>query len=284
MSKSAKILKAAMAVIALAYAFALLKIVMFKSGLSFSRAPVQYMPFGFVSDIASGNFSADVLLKNVLGNFAIFIPLGVLAPIFFGRLTFLKTLLAGFLLSLAFEIIQFFTGLGIADVDDLLLNTLGTAAGAGLFFGVFRRVKTAERANMAAFAFLCVFGACGLLALWLYHPSMLPTPIVHENEVALGGVERDSYDFSGVCLSAEDGKMTLREDVSRAFAEDAPIIAEHIDDVLSPNGNVQKVIVTYELSDVSALSDRVSGSDGVFVDVWLNEAGECKMLIYTVYE
>lgn len=71
---------------------------------------------------------------NIWGNLLGFVPLGILLPLaipFFRR--WWVMLPAGFLVSLGFECIQLYTGLGIWDVDDLLLNTGGATAGYVLF-------------------------------------------------------------------------------------------------------------------------------------------------------
>src|SRR5215470_5120668 len=71
-----------------------------------------------------------LVAKNILGNIIGFIPLGVLIPILFRRLQrSWKTIFVVFLISLLFETIQLLFNLGIFDVDDLILNTLGGAIG-----------------------------------------------------------------------------------------------------------------------------------------------------------
>jgi glycopeptide antibiotics resistance protein len=72
---------------------------------------------------------------NLLGNFLGFIPFGILLPLFWPWFRHgIKMLFAGFILSLGFETLQLFTGLGVWDVDDLLLNTAGVVTGYILFF------------------------------------------------------------------------------------------------------------------------------------------------------
>lgn len=71
---------------------------------------------------------------NIWGNLLGFVPFGILLPLaipFFRR--WWAMLPAGALLSLGFETVQLVTGLGIWDVDDLLLNTAGATAGYVLF-------------------------------------------------------------------------------------------------------------------------------------------------------
>jgi glycopeptide antibiotics resistance protein len=77
-----------------------------------------------------------LVAKNILGNIIGFIPLGVLIPLLFARLKRAgKTIGTIFLISLGFETIQLIFNLGVFDVDDLLLNTLGGAIGYLLYTG-----------------------------------------------------------------------------------------------------------------------------------------------------
>ena len=71
---------------------------------------------------------------NIIGNFAMFIPTGIILPILYKKLNrFWKVLLAGASISLLIEIIQLLFVMRTTDIDDLVLNTLGTAAGYGIY-------------------------------------------------------------------------------------------------------------------------------------------------------
>lgn len=72
--------------------------------------------------------------NNIWGNQLGFVPLGFLLPLAFGVFRRWWWLIPTvFLVSLGFETTQLLTGLGIWDVDDLLLNTAGAIAGYLLF-------------------------------------------------------------------------------------------------------------------------------------------------------
>ena len=62
------------------------------------------------------------------GNFAFFVPFGVLVYLLCRRIGL--TTLFGAAFSLLIEVSQFIFQLGFSDIDDFLLNTLGAAAGA----------------------------------------------------------------------------------------------------------------------------------------------------------
>ncbi len=106
-------------------------------------AGIQLVPFRFVRDIAretSGlgwleTLTSTVTLQVVL-NVALFVPLGLLVRRFGGRSVPVTTLV-GLLVSLAIELTQgtalwglYACAYRVADVDDLLANTLGTLVGA----------------------------------------------------------------------------------------------------------------------------------------------------------
>jgi glycopeptide antibiotics resistance protein len=70
-------------------------------------------------------------LAGAAGNLALFLPLGFLLPLLAPRLDrFWRTVGIGFALSAAIELSQVaFPGVRRADVNDLLMNTLGAALG-----------------------------------------------------------------------------------------------------------------------------------------------------------
>lgn len=82
----------------------------------------------------SRNLTTGYKASNLLGNIIGFIPLGFFLPFllpWFRR--FMVILFTGFFISLGFELIQLVFGLGVFDVDDLILNTTGTLLGYLLF-------------------------------------------------------------------------------------------------------------------------------------------------------
>lgn len=71
---------------------------------------------------------------NSLGNIALFVPLGFLLPAVFPRLNrFWKTMLLALLIICTVEVLQVLLLVGYCDIDDLILNLMGTAVGYGLY-------------------------------------------------------------------------------------------------------------------------------------------------------
>ena len=85
------------------------------------------------------------ILLNLIGNTAMFIPLGIVWPVCFKRLnTRGKVIAAGFGFSLCIEILQLPFYDRVTDVDDLILNTAGYLIGYGIYLLV-KRIASAVR-------------------------------------------------------------------------------------------------------------------------------------------
>lgn len=88
-------------------------------------------------------------LMNIGGNIAAFIPLGMYLPLFKKNKKIGINLLLVFLTSLFVEIIQWIFAVGVADIDDLILNSLGGLLGilvyklVSLIFKKEKKIQTA---------------------------------------------------------------------------------------------------------------------------------------------
>ncbi len=91
---------------------------------------VNFKPFVYLFDYPT---KREALL-NLIGNTAMFLPLGIVWPAVFKKLnTRGKVIAAGFGVSLTIEILQLpFFGRS-SDIDDLILNTLGFLMGYGIY-------------------------------------------------------------------------------------------------------------------------------------------------------
>lgn len=75
-------------------------------------------------------YPLNVWFFNLFGNVLAFIPFGFFLPIVFKRVSNIKNImLYGILFSLFIEILQLTTRLGSFDIDDIILNTIGTVLG-----------------------------------------------------------------------------------------------------------------------------------------------------------
>ncbi|MGE6631760.1 VanZ family protein [Bacillus sp. NPDC077027] len=111
------------------------------------QVSINFIPFHSIYQ----NFHAlhhgypALVYLNIIGNILLFVPIGFLLFCGFKKMTWQKAVLSGFLLSTSIEMLQFlFSTYGIitrsSDVDDMILNTLGTAIGC-MFYILYRSKK-----------------------------------------------------------------------------------------------------------------------------------------------
>lgn len=97
---------------------------------------INLIPFFFLFDRYDG------WLINIIGNIAMFIPVGIVWPICFRKLDSIKkTVLAGMVFILLIELTQLLCPDRHTDIDDLILNLSGVAIGACILFAVRRYRK-----------------------------------------------------------------------------------------------------------------------------------------------
>lgn len=110
----------------------------------FQRQPtynymINLIPFDTINmmiDYLSSPYRFNVIyaLENLFGNIVLFAPIGVFLPaIWKKQRTFRVFFVTSALSIITAEAIQYFTCLGMADIDDLLLNMIGAVAGFYFF-------------------------------------------------------------------------------------------------------------------------------------------------------
>ena len=100
-------------------------------------------------------------IKNTILNIILFVPLGIMLPFLWKKYnTFKATLVFGFFMSMAIELLQILT-YRATDINDIIANTLGAVIGYCLFrmaASVFLPVTTfALKKNDCAFVIQSVF-------------------------------------------------------------------------------------------------------------------------------
>ncbi|MBE5960221.1 MAG: VanZ family protein [Lachnospiraceae bacterium] len=283
-------------IIAVGYLYMLLKIVLFKYGFTTDVRSLNMIPFRFLQMFRDGT-ALDVALKNILGNIAIFIPLGIYVSLLSKNHYIRSGIICAFV-SLGFEIIQLITGCGATDIDDLILNTLGGILGVLIYAGLLKRPDQKLKLPVTTILFLMVFGIGGRMALYLFAPNMLPVDIVYENQEVFEGVDKDSYNLSAVYTQIKDGYIYLRENSADAdsseleqspqnqymLSEDAILIIERKSFQYSPNGNIQKIFVSYDRVDEKSATQLMEEAGDGFIDLWIDGENNCSMLVFTVIE
>ncbi len=99
---------------------------------------ISFIPFRGIIEMLQGGLTLHTFV-NILGNIIMFMPMGFLLPLLFSNLYSLKkTVAVGFGASLLIEFTQLFL-IRATDIDDLILNTLGTMLGY-LVFLTFKKL------------------------------------------------------------------------------------------------------------------------------------------------
>jgi len=103
---------------------------------------VRLMPMVSTFSFIKETILWKTIIINVFGNIIMFTPFGFLG-IFFPKLNDFKILIINFLSAIIIvESLQYFTRLGVFDIDDVILNTVGVAIG----FWIYK--KWASRASV----------------------------------------------------------------------------------------------------------------------------------------
>ena len=107
--------------------FILLFFLLFRKKAAGSFQSVNLIPF---HSIGAYLFSDDMVsrafaLSNLLGNIAIFIPIGVYLPLLIRRKSIFVNTVCVALISAVVEVLQYIFAVGSADIDDVILNTVG---------------------------------------------------------------------------------------------------------------------------------------------------------------
>ena len=96
-------------------------------------SPAQYNTPGYWRIFAEG----------IAGNFLLFVPVGFFLRVFILRKNF-TVLFYGVMLSVIIELTQLIFHVGVCDMDDVILNGLGTFAGIAFCFMVHRNYINAK--------------------------------------------------------------------------------------------------------------------------------------------
>lgn len=151
-------------VLLIIYLIILTWIILLKTQFSFSALghfrSVNVIPFA-ESVVINGKMDLD----EIMNNFIVFIPVGLYIGMMMPEASLLKKTAPAFGLSLCYEVIQFIFAIGASDITDVIMNTLGGAAGVLLIFLISKvlKDKTIKILNIAAI--ICTAAVVAFMAL-----------------------------------------------------------------------------------------------------------------------
>ena len=118
------------------YLLILFRITVFRS----NSYPTDYaVNLSLFTDLVATYYENGIwmVIYLVVGNIVWFVPFGFLLPMIWQKLKVYYTIPLGFCLSLTIELGQLISGKGMFEIDDLVLNTVGTVVG----YLVYRIIK-----------------------------------------------------------------------------------------------------------------------------------------------
>lgn len=137
--------KPTLIIVFIAYLALLLRLIVFKHSSNAALMGENLIPLVTIDMYLGGKPNWDLAIQNLVGNIVLFMPLGLLLPIIYQRITWTRVLIAGILLSLALETLQLVLRIGSFDVDDIILNVLGVLFGFAAIKGVqYRLMRLSE--------------------------------------------------------------------------------------------------------------------------------------------
>ncbi|MGN7177140.1 VanZ family protein [Paenibacillus sp. FSL R5-0490] len=106
--------------------------------IEYMKQSSNLVPFktikGYVLAMTNGSMNLIIPIKNLAGNVAAFLPMGIFLPYFSKRLNRHKSFtITMTVIILSVEIIQLVTRRGSLDIDDFILNMIGALIGFGLW-------------------------------------------------------------------------------------------------------------------------------------------------------
>lgn len=208
------------------YLLLLLRIVLFKqvtldnlsAAFGASERTVSLIPFASLVQMSASGVSPARLAENVFGNVIIFLPFGLLAPLLLKKRERYAVPCA-LLFSLCIEVLQFAFALGSSDVDDLICNALGAAAGYWLYRFIRRKTHSYAAAAGRILALTSVCGSAVILFLLVYHTDLFVVSgyetVVEHGELVADFIDTPQF-VSGKLCKAGDGRLTVEKSVHRA--------------------------------------------------------------------
>lgn len=156
------------------------------SGTSTGHGP-NFVPFKTILPYLLGHKGLIIAGVNLIGNIALLVPIGFLVPCIYPNLKWKNLLLIAIVAGLSIEMPQVALGVGIFDIDDILLNALGVMIGywAFLIFAKWLRSKN-YKAIIAATTIIIIVSAGALYAIY---PKDQPL-VNHRNKV--GNIRSDN--------------------------------------------------------------------------------------------
>ena len=111
-------------------------------GRGYLHRSYNFIPFKTIIEYTFFSHNLNISVVNIVGNILAFVPMGFLVPIVFSKANSLKNIVIIVLIATnCIEIIQFISGVGTCDVDDVILNLIGGIIGFQTYKIVSKKIN-----------------------------------------------------------------------------------------------------------------------------------------------
>ena len=141
--------------ILIAYGAILIKLVVFKN-IQLKIGPLRFrftargarqanlLPFKTILGYLLGEHGQMMAIVNLLGNIALFVPVGFLVPFVYRTMMWQESIALGVAVGLTMEGMEMVFRVGIFDIDDVILNALGVMFGYRAFTLFVKRMRPSK--------------------------------------------------------------------------------------------------------------------------------------------
>ena len=120
-----------------------------QNNLSNLENKLNLVPFktirNYMTALEIGNISETVVRNNLIGNFLLFLPMGYFLPTITKTRNFFLIEVKILIIIFLVEVIQLITGLGSFDIDDIILNFVGSIIGYGIYYFTSIFIRKTDR-------------------------------------------------------------------------------------------------------------------------------------------
>ncbi|MDD6039397.1 MAG: VanZ family protein [bacterium] len=121
---------------------------------------VNLIPFRLIADFLFGDSKSQAFaVNNIVGNIVLFIPFGIYLTLFNPNKRIRVNTGIVAIASITVEILQYLFQVGVMDMDDVILNTLGGLIGIVIFKIMYRFLKDKTKNVIAVLAPIAGVGA-----------------------------------------------------------------------------------------------------------------------------
>lgn len=186
------------------------------SGTNSGHGP-NFVPFKTILPYLLGHKGLIIAGVNLIGNIALLVPIGFIVPFINQKLNWKIILFIAIVAGLSIELPQVALGVGIFDIDDILLNAVGVMIGywAFLIFAKWVRSKN-YKAIIAATTIIIIVSASALYAIYPKEPLINHRNIVkninsdNKTEILEGNDPCNGTGGTGQIIEVANNSINIR--------------------------------------------------------------------------